>query len=293
MEKRKGKILKLTGGNYYTKVDGIILKAKARGLFRHQDIKPVVGDNVMVEVLAHNEGYIIDVLERKNSLIRPAIANIDQAIIITSYKEPNYSFNLINKFLAIIESLNIKPIIVVTKADLATDYKQVKTAFDDYYTSGYEVIITSIHQEYGLAELKELLKDKLSVFVGQSGAGKTSLLNKLDPEFNLETQAISKALNRGKHTTRHVEIYETKVGLIADSPGFSSLSLDMLDATTLATSFHDFHTASQFCKFNNCLHHHEPGCEVKKLVEDGIIPKSRYEDYLLFLKEIQERKVKY
>lgn len=292
MEK-EGQILKLIGGNYYTKVDNIILKCKARGLFRHQDIKPVVGDFVMVEILDHNEGYIKEVLERKNFLVRPAIANIDQALIITSYLQPAYSFNLIDKFLAIIEFLNIKPIIIVTKSDLANSYQEVETAFKDYYDSGYEVLITSIYKEDELKQLKAILKDKLSVLVGQSGAGKSSLLNKLDDQFQIETQEISKALNRGKHTTRHVEIFETAYGLIADSPGFSSLNLDLLSSYDLATSYHDFREASQFCKFNNCLHNHEPGCYVKALVEEGKIPRSRYENYLIFLKEINERKVRY
>lgn len=290
---KQGRILKLTGGNYYTKVAGKILKCRARGLFRYQSIKPVVGDYVNVEILDYDEGYIIEVLERSNQLERPAIANIDQALIITSYKEPDYAFNLINKFLAIIEYYNIKPIIVVTKSDLASSITEVKEAFNDYYISGYEVMITSIETKEGLSEIKDTLKDKLSVLVGQSGAGKSSLLNMVDSQFNIATNQISKALGRGKHTTRHVEIFETNFGQVADSPGFSSLDLEMLSAENLAHSYHDFKDAAPYCKFSNCLHDKEPNCRVKELVALGEIPQSRYDDYLIFLNEIRQRKVRY
>ena len=288
---KKGQILSLIGGNYYTKVADKVLKCRARGLFRHQDIKPVVGDYVMVDVLEHGEGYLLEVLERKNHLIRPAIANIDQALIITSYQEPEYSFNLINKFLAIIEFYQIKPVIVVTKADLANSIEEITEAFADYHN--YDLVITSVISKQGLSELKNLLKDKVSVLVGQSGAGKSSVLNMLDQSLEIETNAISKALNRGKHTTRHVEIYETAYGMIADSPGFSSLSLEMLGVEDLAISYHDFKEAAPYCKFANCLHQQEPGCHVKELVVANEIPKSRYDDYLLFLEEIKQRKVRY
>ncbi|MEG0569063.1 MAG: ribosome small subunit-dependent GTPase A [Erysipelotrichales bacterium] len=285
--------MRLTGGNYYTKVEDKLIKCRARGLFRHQDIKPVVGDFVKVEMLAYDEGYIIEVLERKNLLVRPSIANIDQALIITSYQEPTYSFNLINKFLAIIEHFEIKPIIIVTKVDLASSIDEVKEAFKDYTNSNYEVYYSSIETEYGKEEISELFKDKVSVLVGQSGAGKSSLLNMIDSQFMIKTNEISKALGRGKHTTRHVEIFESASGMIADSPGFSSISLDLLDAIDLAHSYHDFKEGSKNCKFNNCLHEHEPGCYIKEMVANNEIAQSRYDDYLTFLQEIKERKVKY
>jgi len=289
---KEGIILKLTGGNYYIEVDGHLLKCRARGKFRIQDIKPVVGDHVMVEVLDYQEGYILEVLERKNQLIRPAIANIDQALIITSYKEPDYSTNLIDKFLAIIEFFDIDPVIVVTKTDLG-ELEQAKKDFSDYETSGYKVIYTSIENNLGIQEVRDILEDKISVLVGQSGAGKSSLLNCIDPTYNIKTNEISKALGRGKHTTRHVEIFKTDFGWLADSPGFSSLDLDMLSALDLAHSYHDFYQASQYCKFNNCLHENEPSCQVKLEVENNTIPKARYENYLSFLQEIKDRKVRY
>jgi len=292
-QKKQGIILKLTGGNYYIEVDGLLLKCRARGKFRIQDIKPVVGDHVLVEVLDHQEGYILAVEERKNHLIRPAIANIDQALIITSYLEPAYSTNLIDKFLAIIEFFDIKPIIVVTKVDLAKSFDEVKEAFSDYEKSGYEMYYTSIDNDFGVDKVREILEDKISVLVGQSGAGKSSLLNCIDPTYNIKTNEISKALGRGKHTTRHVEIFKTNFGWLADSPGFSSLDLDMLSALDLAHSYHDFYEASHSCKFSNCLHENEPHCQVIKEVGEGIIPKARYENYLLFLQEIKSRKIKY
>lgn len=292
MEK-EGIIVKLTGGNYYVLVGDKVLKCRARGKFRHLNIKPVVGDHVIVEELEHDTGYILDVKERKNHLIRPAIANIDQAFIVTSYKEPSFSTNLIDKFLAIIEFYEIKPIIIVTKIDLASNLEEVETAFKDYLDSDYQVIFTSAETKFNIEQVQDIMKESISVLVGQSGAGKSSLLNEIDPQFNIETNAISKALGRGKHTTRHVEIFATKYGWIADSPGFSSLDLDMLNAIDLAHSYHDFKDASLYCKFNNCLHHNEPGCEVKHRVEEKIIPQQRYHNYLLFLSEIQDRKEKY
>ena len=293
MSIKSGKIISLIGGNYYTKVENKIIKARARGLFRHQDIKPVVGDEVKIEILDHDEGYILQILERKNLLARPAIANIDQALILSSFMQPEYSYNLLDKFLAIIEFYNIEPIIVVSKIDLADSIEQVKQAYIDYEKSGYQVVYTSIYNDQSTNLLKDLLKDKVNVLVGQSGSGKSSLLNSIDKDFNIKTNEISKALGRGKHTTRHVEIYETNIGYIADSPGFSSLNLDMLDANQLAISYHDFYQASKQCKFSNCLHFHEPSCHVKYLVQQKEIPQSRYDNYLLFLDEIKQRKVKY
>ncbi|MDR3215396.1 MAG: ribosome small subunit-dependent GTPase A [Bacilli bacterium] len=289
----EGLIISLRGDNYFVEMAGIIYKCKARGLFRLQEISPVVGDRVMVDIQNYQEGYIVEVLTRQNYLNRPKIANIDNALIIISYLDPHYSYFLLNKFLAIIEHLNIRPIICITKADLASNIQEIKDAFQDYYDANYDVVITSINDQNSINNLKMMLIDKLSVLVGQSGAGKSSLLNMIDPTLHLETNIISKALNRGKHTTRHVEIFHTSFGMIADSPGFSSLDLDLLDAHELAISYHDFKEASQYCKFNNCLHINEPGCQVKKLVLEKKISSLKYQDYLLFQEEIKKRKVRY
>lgn len=290
---KEGIILKLTGGNYYLEIDNKVIKARSRGLFRHQNIKPVVGDHVLVKLQNYDEGYIIEVKERKNYLVRPPVANIDQALIVMSYKEPDYSYLLLDKLLAIIEHSKIKPIIIVSKIDLAKDKDEVIKAFEIYTKANYDVVLTSIETKENLQLIKGLFKDKISVLIGQSGAGKSSLLNMIDPILDIETNEISKALNRGKHTTRHNEIYQTKYGMILDSPGFSSLELDLLSVEDLAVAYHDFAQASNYCKFRNCLHENEPGCQVKKLVAEKEIGSSRYKNYLTFLNEIKERKVRY
>lgn len=293
IEYQDGLVLKLIGGNYYVKTAIALLKCRARGLFRHQAVKPIVGDHVKVEVLGHQEGYIVEIYERKNELSRPAIANIDQALIIMSYAEPEISYNLLDKFLAIVEFHQIKPVIVITKADLADSFVNVSNSIKDYLDSGYQVLITSVNDKSSVEQIKVIFKDKVSVLVGQSGAGKSSLLNAIDLNLNVQTNEISRSLNRGKHTTRHVEIFETIYGMIADSPGFSSLSLDDLNALDLAHSYHDFRKASPYCQFNNCLHENEPNCCVKSLVAQQKIPVKRYENYLSFLQEIKQRKVRY
>lgn len=295
MEKdlREGIILKLTGGNYYLEIDNKRIKARSRGLFRHQNIKPVVGDHVLVDLQNYDEGYILEVKERKNSLVRPPVANIDQALIVMSFKEPDYSYVLLDKLLAIIEFSKIRPIIIVTKADLANNPNEVDQAFEIYTQAEYDVIKTSIETKENIEQVKALFKDKVSVLVGQSGAGKSSLLNMIVPDLNIETNEISKALNRGKHTTRHNEIYLTEFGMILDSPGFSSLELDIMNVEDLAIAYHDFEKASHHCKFRNCLHEKEPNCEVKRLVETKEIGLTRYENYLQFLQEIKDRKVRY
>lgn len=290
---KEGIILKLTGGNYYVEINDKVIKTRSRGLFRHQNIKPVVGDNVLVELLNYDEGYILEVKERKNILTRPPVANIDQALIVMSFKEPDYSYVLLDKLLAIIEFLNIKPIIIVSKTDLATHKEDVSNAFESYVKSGYSLIQTNNVNNENLDEIKSLFKDKISVLIGQSGAGKSSLLNMICPELNIETNKISMALNRGKHTTRHNEIYVTEYGMILDSPGFSSLDLDIMNMEDLAKSYHDFRQASKKCKFRNCYHENEPECYVKQLVEENKIGLSRYENYLSFLDEIKQRKVRY
>ncbi|MGL4383666.1 MAG: ribosome small subunit-dependent GTPase A, partial [Bacilli bacterium] len=180
-----------------------------------------------------------------------------------------------------------------TKTDLGTNIEEVQAAFKDYTDYHYQVIFSSIFDEANINQIKALLNGKLSVLVGQSGSGKSSLLNKLDHDLKLSTNGISKALNRGKHTTRHVEIFDIDGALIADSPGFSSLEIDMLDPIDLAHSYYDYQQGSKQCKFNNCLHLSEPGCHIKEMVATNQTPLSRYEDYLKFMAEIKMRKEKY
>lgn len=288
----KGTIVKALSGFYYVMCDGIVYECRARGKFRNLDIKPLVGDHVTFQIENVTKGYVLTIEERKNSFIRPPICNIDQALIVVSAKEPNFSPVLLDKFLALFENKSIKPIILVTKCDLLEDDDQNHELINSYIKDGYELYLLSSKEKIGLEAIEQIFKNKTSVITGQSGVGKSSLLNALNAELQLNTNEISHALGRGKHTTRHVELVSIFDGLVADTPGFSSLELEM-DRYELATSFHDFKQLATQCKFRGCLHESEPHCKVKEAVENGTLSKLRYENYLQFLKEIKERKERY
>jgi ribosome biogenesis GTPase len=238
---------------------------KSRGKFRNMNISPLVGD--MVEFDSDNN-YILEIFSRKNELIRPPVSNIDQAFVVTSVKNPDFSSNLLNKLLTVIEYNNITPIICFTKLDLLSDaeLKDIENIISYYESIGYKVLKnTEIH------EIRSLFQNKVSVFTGQSGAGKSTLLNHLDSRLNIETAEISYALGRGKHTTRHVELLEIENGLVADTPGFSSLSLD-ITPDRLACIYPGF---SRFveCKYRGCKHDKEVACKIKDDVNNNIIMK--------------------
>ncbi|PKL00127.1 MAG: ribosome small subunit-dependent GTPase A [Tenericutes bacterium HGW-Tenericutes-1] len=287
---KKGRIIRLIGG-LYTVIDelGNRVDLKPIGLFRYQNISPKVGDEVM-----YDEESIQEVLPRKNDLVRPAIANVDQAIIINSAKKPDFSFYLLDQFLALIEDANVKPLIVLTKIDLMSDKEllQLKSKLE-YYTSMYKVCYVDSKNRVGIDLLMENLSGKLSVFSGQTGAGKSSLLNAIDPLLNLKTDAISEALGRGKHTTRHVELIKINEGWIADTPGFSKLEFPEMNVTKLKDLYPDFTRLANLCRFNQCLHINEPDCAVKKAYQEGSILKERYENYVLFHQSIKSQKPKY
>lgn len=287
---KKGLITKLTGGLYTVRdEDKNSHELKARGKFRHTNESPMVGDNVL-----YDGKFIMEILERKNSLNRPPLANIDQAILINSCKEPDFSFNLLDRFLLLIEHESITPIIVITKVDLMNDLELNKLKEDmKYYETFYQVIYTSTVTKEGADDFKELFKDKINVFAGQTGAGKSSLLNVLEPSFNLKTDIISKALGRGKHTTRHSEMYELFEGLVADTPGFSKLDFIDIKEENVPDCFVDFFELSSECKFRGCHHLNEPKCKVKQELEAGNILPSRYRNYKLIIQEIKEQKIKY
>lgn len=277
----QGRIIKALSGFYYVEDGDKIIQCRARGKFRKDEIKPLVGDYV-----EYQDNYIMKLLPRKNFLIRPPICNVDQALIVSSCKEPDFSSMLLDKFLLVVEHLQIEPIIVISKIDLGD--KEVKKYIADYRKAGYRVYEISSKDNVGIMELKTVFKDKITVITGQSGVGKSSLLNALDINLNLETNVISKSLGRGKHTTRHVELIKMYDGYIGDTPGFSSIDLN-IKPEELAVAYHDFEEYSHKCKFRGCLHDSEPNCGVKQAVVDGVISKERYEHYLMNLQDMKKK----
>ena len=288
----EGIIIKALSGFYYVYSDGQTYACKARGKFRKMNIKPLVGDHVDFQIENKDEGYILSIHDRTNSMIRPPISNIDQALIIVSAREPDFQRSLLNKFLLMVENMKIHPVIIITKMDLVSEEDPVHKMIQEYLHDGYKVYPISSKDQIGLEAVRKLFKDKSSVLIGQSGVGKSSFLNALNASFEIETGEISQVLGRGKHTTRHVEFYPIFEGLIADTPGFSSLILEM-DRWQAALAYHDYAKLSEECKFRGCLHMNEPDCAVKKAVEEGRTSKSRYKDYLAMMNEIMNRKEKY
>lgn len=287
---KKGRITKLIGGLYTVQDDNrqeyVI---KPLGIFRYKNISPKVGD-----IVDYTEDNITKVYERKNELYRPMISNVDQALLVNSAKKPNFSFLLLDKFLAMIEAFNIVPIIIVTKVDLMTEIEleDLKKKLS-YYEQYFKVIYFSKVTKVGMNEILDITDHKVNVLAGQTGAGKSTLLNTIDPNLNLATNEISKALGRGKHTTRHVQIYEFGKGYIADTPGFSKLEFENFQSDQLKYYYPDFFQHSSKCKFHECNHIHEPGCEVKRLMNAGEILNIRYDNYVTIFQEILAIKPKY
>lgn len=286
--------MKALSGFYYVEHNGTIITCKGRGVFRNRKITPLVGDFVEFDHTENEEGYITAIKPRKNELVRPPIANITQGIIVSSIVTPNFSPLLLDRFIVLLETKSIKPMILITKADIADSHSLDEVMmYKDYYQSiGYHVSVSN-NTKQAVMDVRDYLKEEVTVLVGQSGAGKSTFLNNLDPELELETKEISTSLGRGKHTTRHVELLQVNQGLIADTPGFSSLEFPDMAAGNMADAFIDFHAYQASCKFRGCLHHKEPGCAVKEAVEDKDLPEFRYEHYLLFLQELLSRKPRY
>lgn len=257
------------GDNYYT--------CKPRGKFRKDKISPLVGDYVKFD---EKNNYILEIKPRKNELIRPSISNVDQAVIIMSIAYPDFSDNLLDKLLVILEFNKIKPIICFTKLDLLKEEeKQFANEFMGYYKKiGYEV-----YNNNDLEQIKLIFKNKVTVFTGQSGAGKSTLLNKLKPCLNLKTDEISLALGRGKHTTRHVELIDLFDGLVADTPGFSNVSFIGMNTSDIRDNFTEFNQYRDRCEYKDCMHDNELSCEIKKQLNDKEILQSRYQNYLKFI----------
>lgn len=288
-------IRKALSGFYYVYDEGKVVQTRGRGVFRNRGITPLVGDFVNYVVEGDNDGTLTEVLPRKNELVRPPIANVDQALLVFSVKEPNFNTILLDRFLVVLESFRVHPIICLTKMDLLKEEEKerIEQYRLQYEEIGYTIIETYIDDPELLNKITPLLADKTTVLAGQSGVGKSTLLNTLMPELDLKTGVISQALGRGKHTTRHVELIEVAGGLIADTPGFSSFDFDTIDKEELTSCFPELQAASENCKFRECLHLKEPKCEVKKLVEEQEIKQYRYDHYLQFLQEIIDRKPRY
>ncbi|MEN0587993.1 ribosome small subunit-dependent GTPase A [Kurthia gibsonii] len=290
-----GQIRKALSGFYYVYDDGQVIQTRGRGVFRKRGITPLVGDFVTYEVEGNNDGIIMEIEERKNELVRPPISNVDQAILVFSVKEPNFNTILLDRFLVVLESFHVQPVILLTKMDLLEEDEiaAIQSYQKQYEAIGYDVMTTFKDDSSLLDKITPLLANRTTVLAGQSGVGKSTLLNTLMPELDLKTGIISEHLGRGKHTTRHVELIEVAGGLVADTPGFSSFDFDTIEKEELTGCFPEIQRTSEACKFRGCLHVKEPKCAVKAAVESGEIEASRYEHYLQFLQEIIDRKPRY
>lgn len=287
---KSGRIVKIIS-NRYDVVDeaNVRYTCVAMGKLRQKET-PVVGDYVYFEEFDNQVG-IQKVKPRKNLLVRPSMANVDQVLVVMSMKEPDFSSALLDRLLFAICYENIEPIICITKVDLCQDAKYLVDEVNKYKKAGYKVILSGIGNT--TEELNAIIVNKVSVLSGQSGAGKSSLINRMDPSFKLQTQVISKALNRGKHTTRHCELHAIKGGLLGDTPGFSSFDFSYMDITRLSECIIDFKPYIKDCKFRNCKHLEEPGCGIKAAVERKDIAIERYEHYQDIVNLIKGSKPRY
>ena len=289
----QGRIIKGIAGFYYIAAeDTQIYECKAKGIFRKEKLKPLVGDYVEIEVLdqEHRTGNIINVLPRENMLIRPAVANIDQALVIFAAKEPKPNFSLLDRFLVTMERQEIPVLICINKQDLA-DNEEAQKIRDCYEACGYQVLFTSASKGEGIEELKQCLQRKTTTVAGLSGVGKSSLANLLAPGIDMETGEISKKLGRGRHTTRHSQLIEIFGGTyLMDTPGFTSFYVENMEKEELRYYFPEFQKYEGQCRFQGCTHTHEPGCRVKEALEQGKINKQRYENYLEMYKELEEKR---
>lgn len=290
----QGKIIKGIAGFYYVYVEeaATVYECKAKGIFRKENKKPLVGDNVCVEVLDEEErtGNIVRILSRKNELVRPAVANIDQALVIFAIVKPEPNYNLLDRFLIMMERQGLSSILCFNKKDIASE--EERAALQEAYGScGYRLLFASAARGDGIEELKELLKGKTTAVAGPSGAGKSSIINRLNPDAGMETGEISKKIGRGKHTTRHSEIIALQENTyIMDTPGFTSLGLFGMEKEDLQGYYPEFARYSEACRFSGCAHLSEPDCKVKEALAEGKISGVRYGNYRELYKELQERR---
>ncbi len=282
----KGIIVKINGGNFYVKNHNQIIVCHASGKLRDYNNIPLSGDDVIYEELENNKGYIKSICKRKNSLIRPPVSNIDQALIVTSLKEPDFSSFLLEKLILQCIDNDITPIVYFSKVDKVENIDEYKKYFDYYDSIGIKCYYGNSLNLENKKVLSSIFDNKKTILTGQSGAGKSTLLNAIDNNLNLKTGDISMSLGRGKHTTREVEFMEICDGLVADTPGFSSLKLN-IDTKRLASIYPGFNRFSE-CKFRGCLHDKEIGCKIKEDVEEGKILKESYQNYLRILNDLKQ-----
>jgi len=265
--------------------NGERLLCKLRGKFKKQGIRPIVGDIVEYLHIVKNEGVIENILNRNNELKKPSVANVDQVVIVTTLEKPQVPYDILDRFIVLVEYENLPIVIVLNKVDLLS--QEEISEFESIYGKLYPIIKTSALQKIGVDELKDKLHGKVSVFAGMSGVGKSSLLNAIDENLKLRTGEISEKLERGKHTTTAAELLRiSSGGWVVDTPGFASLEISHIQPIELRDLFVEFD--NEKCFFPDCLHVDEPECHVKRLVEKGKIPESRYESYLKFLTELEE-----
>ncbi len=289
----EGIIIKGVGGFYYVSNADGVYECRARGIFRKENIKPMVGDKVKIQIIDEKKkkGNVEVIEERKNSLIRPRVANVDQAVIVFAAASPNINLDLLDRFIVLVEEQELEAVICINKTDLDKD-ENYKDIAETYRRAGYEVICLCAQKGENVDLLKEALRDKISVFAGPSGVGKSSLINCLNPDFKLETGEVSAKIERGRHTTRHAQLMELfENSFIVDSPGFSSLFLDHIDKDKLKYYFREFEDYNDTCYYNGCSHTHEPDCSVKSKVGEEI-SQERYDRYVSLYNELAEERKK-
>jgi len=292
----QGKIVKGIAGFYYVNVGGDkVYECKAKGIFRKDNVKPLVGDDVEIEVIDNEDltGNITQILPRKNLLYRPPVANVDQAVVLFAIVKPDPNYNVLDKFLIQMRKNNLPVVICFNKQDIASPEEQ-QELMDAYEKCGYEVIFISVHEGSGIDRLCEKLRGKTSVVAGPSGVGKSSLLNRLHPDAEMETGELSKKIHRGKNTTRHSELFyisslssEDEKTYIFDTPGFTSLTLKDVTIDDLPTFYPEFEPFEPSCRFGGCSHIAEPDCGVKNALSEGKISKVRYDNYKIIYNELK------